>query len=169
MDKQLRRYLNDHLAGARGAIKVLDHLVASQAEEAAGEFYRHLKSQVEADHHKLQHLLASAGLDQSMPIQLAGAVTARAGRLKLMWEGFEPGELGLFEALEMLALGIQGKRLLWVILGNIAPAFPEWSEINFAELELAAIRQRDAVEARRIEAGRAALIDPERLATPGEA
>lgn len=167
MDKQLRRYLNDHLAGAGGAIKVLDRLV--QEETSGEDFYRHLKSQVEEDQHKLQHLLTSAGLDRSAPTRLAGAVTAQAGRLKLMWEGFEPGELGLFEALEMLALGIQGKRLLWVILDEIAPAFPEWSGMNFAELELAAIRQRDAVEERRIEAGRAALIDPERRATPREA
>jgi hypothetical protein len=68
-----------------------------------------------------------------------------------MWEGFEPGELGLFEALEMLALGVQGKRLLWVALREIAPAYPAWKDVNFADLELEAIRQRDGVEAWRIE------------------
>jgi hypothetical protein len=68
----------------------------------------------------------------------------------------------MFEALEMLALGIQGKRLLWVVLQEIAPHFPEWEDINFAELEFEAIRQRESVEDRRIESGREALASMER-------
>ena len=57
----------------------------------------------------------------------------------------------------MLAIGIQGKRLLWVMLGEIAPQFPSWRDIHFADLELAAIQQRDAVEVRRLAAGRDAF------------
>ena len=64
----------------------------------------------------------------------------------------------------MLALGIQGKRLLWAMLAELAPALPEWQGIPFADLELEAIKQRDAVEERRIHHGRESLIDSERRA-----
>ena len=69
----------------------------------------------------------------------------------------EVGELGMFQALEMLALGIQGKQLLWVVLNEIASQSPEWSNTNFAELGLEAIAQRDEIEIRRLEHGREAL------------
>lgn len=44
---------------------------------------------------------------------------------------------------------------------------PEWEGVNFADLELEAISQRDSVEERRLEAGRDALLSevPEPLPT----
>ncbi len=65
----------------------------------------------------------------------------------------------------MLAIGIQGKRLLWVMLGEIAPQVPGWRGIRFADLESAAIQQRDAVELRRLAADRDAFIPAVELAT----
>jgi hypothetical protein len=128
--------------------------------ESDRQFFLHLKGSVEEDQALLKRLLEEAGMEQSKTLQVAGSLTAKAGRLKLMWEGFKPGELGMFEALEMLALGIQGKRLLWVMLGEIAPQVPSWQSVNFAELELEAIQQRDAVEERRLEAGRNSFSTP---------
>ena len=82
--------------------------------------------------------------------------------MKLMWEKVEPGQLGMFEALEMLAIGIQGKRLLWMVLYEISTWFPEWDGVDFRRLELEAIEQRDGVDAWRIEAAADALVSPER-------
>jgi hypothetical protein len=164
MDHELERYLNDHLAGSAGAVRLIDHLATCQEDPGETEFFRSLKSKVEADREQLRELLARAGLKESAALQAAGKLTAGAGNLKLKWEGMEPGELGMLEALEMLALGIQGKRLLWLMLAELAPAIPEWQGIPFAELELAAIEQRDAVEARRLRHGRDSLIDPRRRA-----
>jgi hypothetical protein len=64
------------------------------------------------------------------------------------------GELGRFEACEMLALGIQGKRLLWRGLAEIAPFHPGWHAFDFHTLERDAERQRDAVEEERMKAAR---------------
>ncbi|MCW1925164.1 hypothetical protein OKA05_21570 [Luteolibacter arcticus] len=162
MDHNLQRYLNDHLAGSAGAIRLIDELATRQDDPAETAFFESLKAEVEGDQERLRHLLASAGLEESAALQATGKLTASASKLKLLWEGLKPGELGMFEALEMLTLGIQGKRLLWVMLMEIAPAYPEWDEIDFAELELEAIRQRDAMEERRILHGRESLIDSER-------
>jgi hypothetical protein len=162
MDHDLQRYLNDHLAGSAGAVRLIDHLAAHQDDPAETEFFQSLKAKVEADREQLRDLLTRAGLKESAALQVAGKVTAGVSNLKLRWEGLEPGELGMLEALEMLTLGIQGKRQLWVMLADLSPAFPEWQDIPFADLELAAIRQRDEVEARRLRHGRESLIDAER-------
>ena len=157
MNDRLERYLNDHLAGATGALVIIDDLAARQTDPAEERFFRDLKSAVEEDRDLLKKLLKRADLEESTAQKLAGGITARAGRLKLLWEGMDPGELGIFEALEMLVLGIQGKRILWLMLGDIAPLFPEWSHVDFPALERQAIEQRDAVELRRRTAGRLAL------------
>lgn len=160
MNQDLERYLNDHLAGSCGAISMIQDLADRQESESGREFFLHLKASVEGDQDQLKRLLDRAGLEQSRTLQVAGSLTAKAGRLKLLWDGLDPGELGMFEALEILALGIQGKRLLWVMLGKIAAGMPHWEGVNFEELERAAIQQRDAVEARRIEAGCEAFRPP---------
>ncbi|MEK7951784.1 hypothetical protein [Luteolibacter soli] len=163
MDHELQRYLNDHLAGSAGAVKLIDDLASRQEDPGEAEFFRALREKVEADRVQLRELLDRAGLEESTALQVAGKLTAGVSQLKLKWEGMEPGELGMLEALEMLALGIQGKRMLWVMLGELAPAFPEWEGVRFADLELEAIRQRDAVEERRVRCGRDSLVDAGRL------
>ena len=162
MDQDLQRYITDHLAGSQGALTLIQDHAERQEEPQERQFFLNLKAKVEEDQRLLKQLLALSGLDESALLQLAGSVTGKVGRIKLFWEGMEPGRLGMFEALEMLALGIQGKRLLWVVLQEIAPHFPEWKDINFAESELEAIRQRESVEERRIESGREALASIER-------
>lgn len=157
MNQDLERYLNDHLAGSFGAVSLIDDVATRQEEEPEREFFLRLKESVETDQALLKRLIDHGGMEQSKPLQVTGTLAAKAGRLKLLWEGLGPGELGMFEALEMITLGIQGKRLLWVMLGEIAPQVPSWQNVDFAALELAAVRQHDAVEVRRIKAGREAL------------
>lgn len=162
MDTGLRRYLNDHLAGSAGALDLIRSLAGSAEDPADSRFFRELEAKVEQDRELLKQLLEKIGKSGSALLQVAGDLTGKAGRLKLMWEGLRPGELGRYEAMEMLALGIHGKRLLWVMLGQLAPWIPEWKGIAFSDLELDAVAQRDAVEARRVEAGIAGLLDPGR-------
>ncbi len=152
MNQKLERYLNDHLAGSSGALLLIGHLIDSLKDPLAVEFFQKFKTDVERDQRLLEFLLTTVGLQPSGVLKTAGNLTARMGSLKLMWEGLEPGKLGLFEALEMLTLGVQGKRLLWVALREIASTYPAWKEINFTDLEADAIRQRDGIEVRRIQA-----------------
>ncbi len=157
MEQELERYLNDHLAGSSGALLMIGNLIDTLDDPQAVDFFQELKTDVEEDRRLLEHLLTTVGLQPSGLLKAAGNITARVGFLKLMWEGFEPGRLGLMEALEMLALGVYGKSLLWRALQEIAPEYPAWKGVHFAELELEAIRQRDGVEVWRIGAARDAL------------
>jgi hypothetical protein len=159
------RYLNDHLAGSCGALRLLDDLAGRQGDPSGREFFLALKGRIEADQKLLRELLAQAGMEESGMLQAAGSLTASAGRVKLLWEGFEPGKLGMFEALEMLALGIQGKRLLWRVLADVGSGVAGWEHVRFVDLEQDAVRQRDAVEERRMAEGRACLLDREAYGT----
>jgi hypothetical protein len=170
MDQDLNRYLNDHLAGSSGALLLIQELAESHGATDAREFFLQLKEKVEADRSLLADLLERIGQNPSSLLQVAGGIAARIAGIKLMWEQVEPGKLGLFEALEMLALGVQGKRLLWVALREISVWFPEWNGIDFEELERQAIQQRDDIEFWRIQAAMDILADMERrIAKPHHA
>lgn len=58
-------------------------------------------------------------------------------------------ELGTFETLETLALGIMGKAKLWQALQIAASIDRRLAGLDFARLEQRAIAQHDAVEAYR--------------------
>lgn len=162
MDKNLTRYLNDHLAGSSGALWLIQRLAESHHAPEAREFFLHLREKVEADRSLLEDLLARIGQKPSGFLKMAGGIIARLTSIKLRWEGIAPGKHGLLEALEMLALGVQGKRLLWVALEDIAVRFPEWNGIDFAEKERQAVQQRDAIEFWRIDAAKNSLCEAER-------
>lgn len=162
MDKEIIRYLNDHLAGSSAAFPLIQELSESQDEHGARDFFLHLKKEVGADRSMLEDLLEKIGHDPGVLHQIAGGVASRVAGVKLRWERIEPGEPGLLEALEMLAVGVQGKRLLWASLMEIAGWFPEWIGIDFEELELRATRQRDGIEFWRLQAAASILVDGER-------
>lgn len=159
MDQELTRYLNDHLAGSSGALLLIQELADSHDDPQAREFFLQFKEKVEADCSLLGDLLVRIGQNPCDFHKVAGATAARIGGIKLMWEQIEPGKLELFEALEMLALGVQGKCQLWVALREISAGFPEWNGIDFVKLELMAIQQRDEIESWRIQAGIDILAD----------
>lgn len=161
MYSNLERYLNDHLSGSAGAVDLIGSLAHNSTDPADERYFKDLNAAVQKDREILRSLLRDLGDSESGILQALGNLTAKAGRLKLMWEGMEDGKLGLFEALEMLSLGIEGKRSLWRMLGTIAPSIPQWRNVDFAELAETAATQRDSVEARRIAAGEAALLVPD--------
>lgn len=162
MDASLERYLNDHLAGSAGAVDLIQTLADGSEVAEEKQFFHGLRMKVEEDRKMLKSLLEKVNRTDSTVLQFVGNLTAKVGRLKWVWEGLEPGRLGNFEALEMLAIGVHGKRLLWVMLREISPWIPEWREIPFADLELEAIAQRDSIEVRRLEAGKEALVNAKR-------
>lgn len=162
MDHDLARYLNDHLAGSSGALLLIQKLADSHDAPEARKFFLDLKEDVEADQSLLEDLLERIEQSPSALLKMAGGIAARISGIKLSWEQIEPGKLGLFEALEMLALGVHGKHLLWVALSEIAVWIPEWSDIDFAKLDLQAIQQRNTTEFWRIQAARDTLAGAER-------
>lgn len=162
MDKKLISYLNYHLAGSTGAFLLVQEIIDSCQAPGSRRFFLRLKENIASDRSTLEDLLKRIGHDAAAFDELSDSFGTRTGAVKLFWKQIEPGKLDLFEALEILALGIHGRRLLWVALGEVGSWFPEWHGVDFKELEHQAVEQRNDIELWRIEAAIDTLADEER-------
>jgi hypothetical protein len=91
-----------------------------------------------------------------------GLITYRAGcgrRRHGLPRSDDPGsgEFQMLEALETLALGIQGKAALWRALAAASGRLPEVQQLDFAALEERARNQFQRVDTLRLKAAPGAL------------
>jgi hypothetical protein len=152
--ERLHTYLNDHLAGSVAAIELLDDLIEHHSQDRFGKFFTDLRDDIRADQEKLRDLLEKVGGKESALRKAAGWVSEKFGRAKI---GDADDSAELLQAVEGLALGITGKKLLWRSLAAIAPNFPALQGTEFSELEKRAHDQFERVEALRIELAREAF------------
>ncbi len=152
--EDLSSYLNDHLAGSVGALELLDRLMKIYKGKPLERFFRDLRDEIDADQETLKELIANLGEKESA-VRKAGAwVAERLSRPKIQLSESREGEMGLFLALEGLALGITGKRSLWRALSVATETVPRLRALDYAELEKRASEQGDRVEAKRLEVAR---------------
>jgi hypothetical protein len=153
----LTTYLNDHLAGSVLALELLDHLMQQSPAIGRSELAA-LRAEIEEDQQLLRRILNDVGGDES-PIRKAAAwITEKLGQVKLKLDDRVTGELRAFEALEALALGIQGKLLLWRALETVAGSIPSLGGVDFQQLQRQAENQFNRAEALRRQAARVALL-----------
>jgi hypothetical protein len=155
MTNPLQTYLHDHLAGASLAIDLVGFLRDEHAGEPLGRFAAELLTEIEADRATLIGLAIRVGTRPGRVKQAAAWLAEKASRLK--FSRASAAEFGTFEALEFLALGILGKRLLWRALRTALAGDPRAADVDFDELATRAEAQFDAVEERRLEFARRAL------------
>jgi hypothetical protein len=149
--ENLANYLNDHLAGSVGALELLDRLVETHEGKPLHIFFQELRSDIQKDQEKLQELIRSLGAKESA-VRKAGAWLAeKLSRPKMPQTDGSEGELGLLLALEALALGIAGKRLLWCALETASQETPLLACLDYSELERRALEQGGRVEGKRLE------------------
>jgi hypothetical protein len=152
--EDLSSYLNDHLAGSVGALELLDRLIDTYKGKPLERFFRDLRNEIAADQETLKGLIARLGGKESA-VRKAGAwIVEKLSRAKIQLSETREGELGLFLALEGLALGINGKRSLWRALATASEAAPHLRGPDYAALEKRAVEQHDRVEAKRLEVAR---------------
>ena len=119
-------------------------------------FFRDLGTEIRADQETLRTLIRKLGAEESS-VRKAGAWLAQKfGQLKIGAADVED-RFGLLQALEVLALGITGKRLLWRSLVAIASHIPELQGTDFRQLEIRAEEQVTRVEAERLRTAREIL------------
>lgn len=158
MTDDLRHYLNDHLIASDSALVLIEDLGLRQETQQDRAFYAALYSRVLADQEQLQELMEHAEASPKIFSQVVGGLVARTSHLKLYWDGMEPGDLGMFEALERIELGIQSKILLWRVMRDLASSVPAWVNVNFDRLEQLATVQREEVEDYRLAAARHTML-----------
>jgi hypothetical protein len=152
----LATYLNDHLAGSVAALELLDLLVSIRPE-AERESYRRLRNDIEEDQRLLQQIIQRLGSKESRVRKAAAWLTQKLGRAKFQLDDPGDGELQAVEALEALALGIQGKLALWRALEAVAASIAAVEALDFTRLQQRAVDQFNRVDQLRLQAARAAF------------
>ncbi len=152
----LGTYLHDHHAGSVGAVELVERTIRENEGAPLAARLSRVLEEIRKDQAALEDLIERVGAGQSA-VKKAGAWLAeKAGRLKLGGTD-EPGELARLESLELLTVGILGKRALWRALRTVAPKHEALRGMDFDLLERRAVEQHDEVEALRLEAARTAL------------
>ena len=149
-------YLNDHLAGAATALEILDSLHEHE-DSSLRMFAQGLRPAIEEDRDVLIRLMQGTSIAVSPVRRAIGWVAEKAATLKLWVDDPVDGRLRTFELVEVVALGIDGKRALWAVLASIANAVPGLRAADYVRLTHRADQQRAVVEARRLECAAAAF------------
>lgn len=154
----LQTYLNDHVAGSRTALELLDSLIDAHPDVESRAVFTTLRADIAEDRQALDDTIVRLGDGPSILREAGGWFADRLTRLKLAMD--DPDEDGLkhLEALELLALGILGKRSLWRALEAVKARVPALAELDLTGLQARAEDQFARVEARRVKAAMAALI-----------
>ena len=153
----LTTYLNDHLAGSVAALELVRHLHESSKGSARERLFAALETEIEEDQTVLQDLLRQVGGRESKVRKAAAWLGEKLGEAKLKFDDTGTGELELLEALETLALGIQGKLALWRALEAARDRRPEFQKLDLARLKNRAVDQHERVDAERLRIARSAL------------
>lgn len=145
MGELLAIYLNDHLAGATLGVELARRLRASnQGEPEFGPALAELCAEIEADRETLKGVMDQLEVGQSKLKPLAAIVGERLGRLKLngrLW-GYSP--LSRLDELELLQIGVAGKRRLWRALERTYAD-------DLRRFDFAALAERATEQLRRLE------------------
>jgi hypothetical protein len=155
MNEALQTYMADHLAGAVHAIELVKNLQDKYQNETLGQFAGSLLEAIEADKNILEDLAKQIGGGPSTVKDTISWAAEKFSRLKLRHGDEE--SLGMFESLEHLALGIQGKLALWRALAVIAAAETRLQGPDYERLARRAREQHEAVEEKRLELAPKAL------------
>ncbi len=155
MSNPLASYLHDHLAGAAFAIDLLKALHDRYSGEHLGQLASDLLVEVEQDRATLQQIIDRVGKESPDLKQAAAWLTEKVSRLKLNHD--DPDGLGTFQALETLALGIQGKRALWQALSAVPEIHNRIGKVDLEQLIVRAERQHTQAEESRLLVARTAL------------
>jgi hypothetical protein len=101
--------------------------------------------------------MARLHVEESRPRKATAWLAEKVTRLKLRLDDPTDGAFHLFEGLEMLGIGIEGKRGLWRALAATSEIAPELQGVDYARLEQRAKEQHDRIETVRLEVAKAAL------------
>ena len=146
MGDLLAIYLNDHLAGATLGVELARRLRGSnEGNQDYGPVLAELCSEIEADRETLKTAMNQLGVGQSKIRPLAALIGERLGRLKLNGRIRDYSPLSRLVELELLQIGVVGKRRLWRALEHTHAA-------ELPGFDLGALAERATEQLRRLEA-----------------
>jgi hypothetical protein len=150
-------YLNDHLAGSTGGLELARRaLGANRGTEFEAPLER-LATEIEEDRTVLRDVMSRLGVARDPLKGWAAWAAEKVGRAKLNGRiaGYSPYSRVL--ELEMLALGVEGKRALWRALEHVAGGDARLAGIDLPALVRRAEGQRRLIERQRLRAAELAF------------
>jgi hypothetical protein len=147
MSDDLSCYIQDHLAGATFAIELLSGLREQQEELEVADHAEILLQEIEKDCDVLRSLAAQLGTSTASFKDAVTWMAQKASRIKLNLNT----SFGIFEAVEMLSLGVLGKMALWSALRSIQNKPEPILRLDFDELLERARTQYAILEKTRLE------------------
>ncbi len=151
---RLKEYLTDHLSGAEAALELLDRIIDAQPFEAV--WLTRLRAEIHSDKVVLAQLVQSFGAEAGALKAASAWLAEKLTRPKLDLDDQPP--LGLFLSLEVLALGVTGKRSLWAALWRASPRDSRLQNVDFEALMARALDQHQQLERRRLDLAESALM-----------
>ena len=161
MAKHLDTYLNDHFAGSTAGLDLAQRAAESNEGTELGTLLSRIAAEIEEDRAVLQSVMEAVGADRNPAKAALAWMGEKAGRLKPndQLTGYSPHSRMV--ELEGLSLGIEGKRMLWLVLSERPD--PGLTGFDFKALAERAQRQRDELEPfRRAAATTAFDVEPAR-------
>lgn len=155
--KQIGTYLNNHLAGSTTALELLEQLETTHTGTDLAQFFVILRADVLADRRELESLMQRLNITKNSLRQAAAWLAEKVTQLKLRLDSPADEALRLLEALELVSVGIEGKRVLWQSLAVASENVPELQGVDYEHLLQRSERQQRRVEAVRLEAAKAAF------------
>lgn len=157
VNKHLATYLNDHLAGSVTAVKLLERLETPHNGVDVVRFATEMRAEISADQDELKTLMRRLSMAQSLTRRTMAWLAQKLTNFKLVLDDPTDEGLRVFEALEFVEIGIEGKRALWRALAIAAEQTAELQGIDYERLTQRARDQHQRVETMRLEVARKAL------------
>jgi hypothetical protein len=157
VSRLLAIYLNDHLAGSTGGLELARRALGANRGTPFEAPLERLATEIAEDRDALVDVMDRLGVGRDPIKVIAGWAAEKAGRLKLNGSltGYSP--LSRVLELEMLGLGVEGKRAMWRALRELAATDARLEGVDLDELARRAERQRRLIEQQRLRAATIAV------------
>lgn len=153
----LETYLNDHLAGATAGVDLAREIAEDTKGTTTGDVMRQLADDIEADRAILEGLVERLGFRRHAVKQAAAWMAEKASRVRLSRVSAGSAATALLMSMEVLSMGVEGKRCLWEALDEAARHEPAVAELELGTLRGRARAQQDLLERYRRAVAPAAL------------
>ncbi|MBB4664212.1 hypothetical protein [Conexibacter arvalis] len=150
-------YLDDQLAAGVLWRELARRAAGAERGTPAGAALAQVATEIAEDVETFERIMRRLGLRPGRVKPALAIAAERVGRLKLNGRLRSRSPLSRFVELDVLVMGIEGKKVLWENLRDAAGLGQRLPDVDFAGLVARAGRQRDALEPHRLAAGRDAF------------
>jgi hypothetical protein len=159
-DEFLRIYMNDQLALGYGWRELARRAERNNEGTPLGHALKGVASGIAEDVATFEKMMRRLGIPRSPVKPTLAIIGERISRLKMNGHILAYSPLSRFLELDILAMGLDGKVLLWSTLRDLAGLAARLPETDFGYLIRRAREQREEVEPLRRQAAQQAFTEP---------